>query len=293
MRLISIILLWLAGFALVAQDWQSMTSLPGIDMNGLTPAQKTVVLKVLRDGDCSCGCSMNMAECRVKDPNCSYSRGMAAAIIDAVKAGKSESAALAAAKDSRWGHGPQQSNKVLEDPVPVPVMGAPILGPANAPLTLVEFSDFQCPYCIKAAAELPAVLKAYPTQVRLIFKQFPLDTHSQAAVAAAAALAAQKQGKFWEMHDALFAQQARLNRAIILQLAAGLKLDMKRFEADMDSAETRKAVAQDLDDGVKAGVEATPTLFVNGQRYNGAIALGALKPILDGQLKHPATTAAR
>ena len=221
----------------------------------------------------------------MKDPNCFYSRGMAGVVVDAVKSGKNGAAALAAAKDSRYGHGPQQSTKLLEDAVPMPVAGAPVTGPANAPLTLVEFSDFQCPYCIKASQELPAVLKAYPTQVKWIFKEFPLDSHSQAALAAAAALAAQKQGKFWELHDALFAQKARLSRPIILQLAAGLKLDMKRFETDLDSPETRKAVAKDVDDGLKVGVEATPTLFINGQHYNGAIALGALKPVLDGELK--------
>jgi protein-disulfide isomerase len=290
MRRSSVALLWLAAAALVAQDWQSMTSLPAVDLGGLTPAQKTTVLNALREGDCSCGCGMKLAECRVKDPSCYYSRGMAATVVDAVKSGKSGAAALAAAKDSKFGKGPQ-TDKLLEDPVTVRIAGAPSRGPSNAAVTLVEFSDFQCPYCIKAAAELPAVLKAYPTQVRLIFKQFPLDTHSQAALAAAAALAAQKQGKFWELHDALFAQHAKLSRPVILQLAAGLKLDMKRFQTDLDSPETRKAVATDVDDGLKIGVDSTPTLFINGQHYNGVIALGALKPILDGQLKH--TTTAR
>ena len=142
-----------------------------------------------------------------------------------------------------------------------------------------------------ATPQLQAVLKAYPTQVRLFFKQFPLDIHSQAALAAAAAVAAQKQGKFWPMHDALFASHNDLRRPTILALASAIGLDMKRFEADLDSPEVRKAVARDLEDGSNIGVMSTPTIFIDGQHYNGEIKLDTLKPILDAELKHPASPA--
>jgi protein-disulfide isomerase len=260
--------------------------LPAVELGSLKPSQQKTALKLLRENGCVCGCEMKIAECRVKDPNCTYSRGLAGVIVEAIKAGKSEADALAAAKASKFAHAPDHS-KLLEDPVPIPVAGSPLTGPQNAPLTLVEFSDFQCPYCVKAVPELQAVLKAYPTQVKLIFKQFPLDTHSQAALAAAGALAAHKQGKFWPLHDALFAQKGKLSREIILKLAADLGLDMKRFTADMNSPETRKAVDKDRDDGETAGVDSTPTLFVGGRHYNGALTLAALKPILDGELKNP------
>ena len=193
----------------------------------------------------------------------------------------------ARARRTHWRHWP------LEDPVEIAVAGAPVLGPANAPLTLVEFSDFQCPYCVKAVPELQAVMKAYPTQVKLIFKEFPLDNHSQAAVAAAAALAAHRQGKFWPLHDALFEQKGRLSRETIVLLAGNIGLDMQRFTADFGSAEVRKAVAKDVDDGQNAGVDSTPTLFVDGQHYNGPITLAALKPVLDAELKKPKKTAAK
>ena len=269
---------------LCGQDWQTLSTLPAVDLGGLTPAQKNTVLKVLRENECVCGCSMKMAECRVKDPNCSFSRGLASVIVEAVRQGKSGSEALAAAKASKYGHAPDHS-KVLEDPVKIPVAGSPLLGPQNAPITLVEFSDFQCPYCVKAVPELQAVMKAYPAKVKLIFKQFPLDNHSQAAVAAAAALAAHRQGKFWGLHDAMFAQRGKLSREIILKLAGDLGLDMKRFTADLDSAEIRKAVDKDRDEGETAGVDSTPTLFIDGQHYNGPLTLAALKPLLDGELK--------
>lgn len=258
--------------------------MPGVDFSKLTAAQKATALKLLRQQDCPCGCGMKVAQCRIVDPNCAYSNGLAAAITDAIREGKSESDALAAAKASRWAS--VQPAKVLDDPVSIPTAGAPYLGPANAPLTLIEFSDFQCPYCVAAIPEIKAILKAYPTQVKLVYKQFPLEIHSQAALAAAAAVAAHKQGKFWAMHDAMYANHDNLSRENILALAKQNGLDMKRFEADLDSTEVHETVIRDEQDGNRAGVEGTPTIFLNGQRYNGPIALASLRPLLEAELKH-------
>lgn len=271
---------------LFAQDWKTATTLPSVELEGLTAPKKATALKLLRASDCTCGCQMKLAQCRVEDPGCAYSRGLSAAIVTALKEGKTEAAALAAADASRFAHPPE--HKVLDDAVVIPTTGSPVQGPPNAAITLVEFSDFQCPFCVKAVHQLEAVMKAYPTQVKLIFKQFPLDSHPQASISAAAALAAHQQGKFWQMHDALFANRTRLSRKTILELAPGMGLDMKRFTADLDSPETKKAVARDIGDGDKSGVEATPTVFINGQRYNGSLELDAIKPVLDAQLKRPA-----
>jgi protein-disulfide isomerase len=273
---------------LFAQDWQNSETLPNVDLAGLTAAQKTKVLKLLRENGCSCGCNMKVAECRMKDPGCAYSKGISASIVEAIKAGKTEAQAVALAKATKWGQGPPNHSATLEAPVSVAVADAPVRGPAQAPVTLVEFSDFQCPFCIAATPQLEALLKAYPTQVRLIFKEFPLDSHSQAALAAAAALSANKQGKFWPMYDALFAQKGNLSRAGMLKMAAGLGLDMKRFQSDLDSPEIKRAVLKDIADGEHINVDSTPTLFVDGQRFNGPLNVASLKPILDGELKHPA-----
>jgi protein-disulfide isomerase len=283
--LIAVFGLLCAGSVCAAQDWKGAEALPGVDLNGLSPAQKTTVLKILREHDCSCGCGMKMAQCRMLDPSCSYSRGLAGVIAQAIKDGKSEADALAAASASKFAH--VQPPRLLEDPVPIPTGGAPSTGPQNAPVTLVEFSDFQCPYCAAAVVQLEAVLKAYPTQVKLFFKQYPLDTHSHAALAAAAAIAAHKQGKFWAMHDAMFAARDDLSRDNILALAQKSGLDLKRFQADLDSVEVKKALARDVEDGDRAGVSGTPTLFIDGQRYNGPIELDSLKPLLEAELKHP------
>src|SRR5882724_12487179 len=101
---------------LFAQDWKTAVTLPAVDFSGLPAAKKTAALRLLRNYDCTCGCDMKVAECRVKDPNCAYSKGLATALVGALKEGKSESAAIAAARASKFGHAPEPP-KLLEDPV--------------------------------------------------------------------------------------------------------------------------------------------------------------------------------
>jgi protein-disulfide isomerase len=265
------------------EDWKTSSNLPGVSLTGLSAKQKTSVLKILRERDCSCGCGMKLAECRVMDPGCAYSTNLSQTAIDSVKAGKSDAETIAALGSSKWAH--LQEPKILDDAVQIPVSGAPSVGPANAKITLIEFSDFQCPYCAVAVSQINALLKAYPTQVRLIFKQFPLETHPQADLAAAAAVAAHKQGKFWAMHDAMFAHRDDLSRKAIMLMAKQSGLDMDKFESDIDSTEVRETVVRDVQDGNKANVEGTPTVFISGQRYNGQVALDPLKQIIDQELR--------
>ncbi len=181
--------------------------------------------------------------------------------------------------------GPSIPSKILDDAIKLPVAGAPVTGPADAAITIVEFSDFQCPYCILAVPGTGSFAEGYPTQVKLIFKEFPLEIHSDAYRAATAALAAQKQGKFWEMHYALFGHHQDLSMTSILNIAKDLKLDEARLRTDMESKEIHDIVAKDLQDGNNAGVEGTPTIFINGQRYNGRIELATLRPLIDAELK--------
>ncbi len=271
---------------LLGQGWKTAETLPGNDLSGLNATQKATALKILRERDCSCGCGRKVAQCRIEDTSCAYSRGLAAEVIAALQQGKSEADAIAAADASRYAH--IQQPKLLEDPVSIPVAGAPWTGNQNAPVTLVEFSDFQCPYCATAAPQIMALVKAYPKEIKLIFKEFPLEMHPQADLAAAAAVAAQKQGKFWEMHDAMFANRNNLSRANLLALAKDNGLNVEQFESDVDSTAVRETVVRDVQDGDKVGVEGTPTLFINGQHYNGPLDAHYLKQILDAELKKPA-----
>ena len=281
--------LFLASSFLLAQDWKTKDALPGVDLQGLTVAQKQSVLKILRNESCPCGCNMKVAQCRTEDPSCSYSNGLAGIVVDAIRAGKSEDAAIAEAKASRWSHD-QNTGRVLDDPIAIPVAGSPVTGPGKAQVTVVEFSDFQCPYCVAAYPQIEALLKAFPQQVKLVFKQYPLEIHSEAYLAASAALAAHKQGKFWAMHNAMFQHHSDLKRPALLALAKQNGLDLKRFEADMDSKEIKDAIAKDIRDGDAARVEGTPTIFIDGKRYNDQIDMTHLKPLIDAELKKaPAT----
>ena len=276
----------LASGALLAQEWKTAVALPGVDFSGLNAKQKAAVLKILREQGCSCGCSMKMAQCRMEDPACSYSTGLASTVIQAIKDGKTPDQAIQMASSSRFGA--NHENRLLEEPVKLFVAGSPVTGPADAPVTVVEFSDFQCPYCIQAIPELEAMLKVYPKDVKLIFKQFPLEIHSDAYRAATAALAAQKQGKFWEMHYSMFAHHQNLSLEAILAMAKELQLDSARLQKDMESKEIHDIVAKDLQDGNDSGVEGTPTIFVNGRRYNGRIQLSNLRQLVDAELKKSA-----
>lgn len=284
----ALLVLVVAAFPLVAQNASAVKDLPGVDLSGLTPKGKVLATKILRDSKCPCECGDNLAECRVKDPGCAYSTNLVAEVVQSVKAGRSEADTLAALKTSKWAHvqEPSDKSKLLDDPVEISAYGSPAKGPAAAPVTLVEFSDFQCPYCVVAAGELAQLLKTYPRDVKLIFKQYPLETHPQAALAAAAAIAADKQGKFWPMHDALFTHRNDLSRPAILELAKQNGLDLAKFQADWDSTETREVVIRDVQDGDRVRVEGTPTVFVNGQRFNGQITASALGAVIDENLKN-------
>ena len=163
----------LAAGCLLAQTAGQSNDLPGVDFSGLSTTQKATAQKMLNEQGCSCGCDMKLAECRVKDSACGYSRGLAAVIVETIKKGGSEADAIRAAAASPLAHGPAQDTKLLEDAIPIPTQGAPVRGPNAAPITLVEFSDFQCPYCVAAVPQLQAVMKAFPTQVKLIFKHIP------------------------------------------------------------------------------------------------------------------------
>lgn len=261
-------------------DWKKLDTLPGVDFSGLTKAQRDAVLAVIRSEPCACGCEMAVAECRAKDPACGNSRRLAAFSIRTASAGKSE--AVIRAELDKYKKEPPP---VLEPPVKISLGDAPYKGPANAKVTIVEWSDFQCPYCAKAAVEAAEVVRQYPKDVKLVFKQFPLEDHSQAALAAEASLAAQAQGKFWPLHDKMYANFRAINRARILGWATEVGLDMNKFKADLDSHKYAARVHAEEQEGENAGVEGTPTFFINGQRFNGVFEVSAIAPIIAQEMK--------
>src|SRR5882762_4808015 len=146
-----------------------------------------------------------------------------------------------------------------------------VAGPDNAPVTLVEYGDYECPYCGMAHPIVKRAQRELGKELRFVFRHFPLaEAHPHARLAAQAAEAAGAQGKFWEMHDMLFENQQALDVADILGYAKALQLDIARFTEDLKSGTYAKRVRDDFRSGVKSGVNGTPTFFVNGSRYDGS-----------------------
>jgi protein-disulfide isomerase len=144
-------------------------------------------------------------------------------------------------------------------------------GPADAPVTLVEYGDYQCPYCGAAYGIIKSVQKRLGSKLRFVFRNFPLNqAHPMAQLAAEAAEAAGAQGKFWEMHDALFENQDQLGQELVETLVERLQLDAARFEADLEERKFQSRVKHDFMGGVRSGVNGTPGFFINGERYDGS-----------------------
>lgn len=173
----------------------------------------------------------------------------------------------------------QPLTKELQTAISAP--DAPSFGPANAKVTIVEFSDFQCPYCSKAAEVTNQVKAKYGDKVRLVFRHFPLSFHQDAKPAAEASLAAHAQGKFWEYHDKLFANQQKLDRVSLESYAEQAGLDMKQFRDSLDDSRYEKRVEADLEMGTEVVVEGTPTMFVNGERVPNPTDFGSVSQLIE------------
>ncbi|MCH9683581.1 MAG: thioredoxin domain-containing protein [Deltaproteobacteria bacterium] len=154
--------------------------------------------------------------------------------------------------------------------VPVPLGTSPRRGPDDAPITIVAFGDFECPYCAKGTDTVESLREHYGQQIRVVHKHSPLPFHSHAYVAARAAVAAHAQGKFWAFHDALYARRARFDEDDLVEVAKEAGLNMKKFRKAMDNIETDAAIEKDTSLAMSLGVTGTPAYFINGRPVQGA-----------------------
>ncbi|HVK76316.1 MAG TPA: thioredoxin domain-containing protein [Kofleriaceae bacterium] len=173
----------------------------------------------------------------------------------------------------------------------VPLGDSPRRGPASAPITIVEFSDFTCGHCYRAQRILEQVDRMYPGQIRWVFRHFPIDEDGGTLPAEAAA-AAGRQGKFWPMHDRLFAVRGRVDRATVELYAAQLGLDLERFRAAVEVGAARAIVLKDLADGRRLGVTGTPMFFVNGRPIQGARPVATFARVIAEELARARSTSA-
>ncbi|MBK7860231.1 MAG: thioredoxin domain-containing protein [Archangiaceae bacterium] len=166
----------------------------------------------------------------------------------------------------------------------IDINGSPVIGAKNAPVTIVAFSDFQCPFCSRAVPTLKELEKQYEGKIKVAFKNQPLPFHQNARPAAMAGMAAHEQGKFWEMHDKIFANQQQLDRATYERYAQELGLDMGKFKAALDSNKFDAQITKDSNDGTAIGANGTPTFFINGRQLVGAQPIEQFKTIIDDEL---------
>ncbi len=188
----------------------------------------------------------------------------------------------AAAPTARRQPPTEDFNKVYK----IAVGGSPFIGKASAPIAIVEYSDFQCPYCARATPALKEVQKKYPDKVRLVFKHFPLSFHKAAKPSAIASMAAADQGKFWEFHDVLFENQRTLDPGKMAEYAKQAGLNVEQFNKDMAAkqAEYAKAVDADFRQGQSVGVRGTPTLYIGGKKVANRTVEG-MSAMIDTLLK--------
>jgi predicted DsbA family dithiol-disulfide isomerase/Skp family chaperone for outer membrane proteins len=168
----------------------------------------------------------------------------------------------------------------------VATAGFPSKGLATAPVTIVEFSDFECPYCGGLFPTLKQVEKNYPQQVRIVYRQFPLSNlHPHAMKAAEASLCAAEQNKFWEFHDSMFGNQRELSVADLKQRAVDLKMDTQAFNQCLDSGRQAGAIQADIQEGARAGVSGTPAIFINGRFLSGNQPYSEIKDVIEDELQ--------
>ena len=182
--------------------------------------------------------------------------------------------------------------KIVDNLKPPPVLrvevsvdGAPFRGPPNAPITIVEFSDFECPFCKRAHPTLTQLLEKYAGKVKLVYRDFPLESiHPQARRAAEAARCANDQGKFWDYYDTLFTESPKLAPDDLKRYAAQARIDVKKFDDCLSGGVHKTALQKDIDEGTRLGVSGTPAFFINGRPLTGAQPLEAFARIIDDEL---------
>ncbi|MGD0675912.1 MAG: thioredoxin domain-containing protein [Polyangiaceae bacterium] len=230
--------------------------LPGIDTSAMTPRERREWSSLVGEVLAPCpNVPVPVSQCVKEGRPCGACVQAAKWMAQAVREGASAEQLRRAYKDR---FDPQTVRSL-------PVDGSPSRGPDDAPVTLVEFADFECPHCREAVPLIDAVLMAHPGKVRLIYKTYTLPFHSHGELAARAAFGAEHQGKFWEMEHLLFERQQHLEEADLERYATMLKLDVPEWKADMGSPEVSERIAHDRQLGEQMKLKGTPTIYVNGR----------------------------
>ena len=243
-------------------------TLGGLDVKSMTPSEVDSLRRLLEKFPSACGKPHSLLKSLQTDPKCTTSGVAARYLHKLISDGFLESEV-----EEKYA-----ARFVDNKPYDIDVGGAQVRGEPKAPITIVEFSDFECPHCRMAEPWLKQILSEN-ADVKLVFMNFPLSSHPNAAVAAAATVAAGKQGKFWAYHDKVFDNQDKLRLPDLLKYAAELNLNVEQFKADLEGAKAR--VDRERKVGEKLDLQGTPSFFVNGHRASGITSVDALRSYIE------------
>ncbi len=254
---------------------------PDFPFAQFNPEEKAKIVKLTKAELCPCPeSSQSMHECmQDRDKRCDLANQAMNMIGGMVKASYNETDILDQVAEFLDAAKRQHSFQIDD---------RPLKGNRNASVILVEFADFECPHCKEASKIMKSISESYGPKIGLVYKHYPLPSHEFSELAARAAVAAHKQGKFWPMHDELFKNQKSLGYAQIVNMAQRIGLNMGKFKLDVESPDVREFVARDRKDGEDGGLTGTPTIFINGRRYLGDTTEDSIRAAIDKALRDAA-----
>jgi hypothetical protein len=253
----------------------ALSNIPGLDLSQLSPGARRELAAVLSDEFCYCGCPHTLGACLVQHASCRHARRMALLAAAEARDGMPSSEIINLL--SRYYLSFRERAQLKADP-------RQCRGNPDAKVTLIEFSDFECPYCAAAAPLLKGFVDKN-ADVRVCYAAYPLQNHPNALLAAQAALFARDHGKFWQMHDALFAHQTSLSREKIVDLGAGLGLDRARLQRALEPGQYADELRASRDAAQAASLDATPTVYVNGRKLHLSLSTDTLRHTVDDELE--------
>jgi protein-disulfide isomerase len=252
---------------------EDSTPPPGVDLTKLDEFERKVFFRVMNKESSACGKAESLLKSVKTDRGCRKSLYAARYVVRLIDGGYT---------DSEISESIQK--RFRTDRVNLDLADSPIKGPANAPVTVVEFVDYECPHCKRVQPVLKQLLDDYRDEVKVVFKHYPLGGHTNARAAAEAAMAAHKQGKFWPYNEKIWSISESLTPAGLEQIAKDVGLDVAKWRADFESEAIKQRVQQDRQLGERLALQATPTIYVNGRLFGDNKDVDSLKDWVNEEL---------
>ena len=250
------------------------TAPPGIDLGKLDDFERKVFFRVVNRESSACGKGHSLLHSAKHDTGCRASFYAVRYVAHLVDSGFT---------DSEIGEKLEKRFRSPRAPR-IDVSLAPVKGNASGRITVIEFVDYECPHCKHAQALMRQVVEEYPKDIKMYFKHFPLSSHANARLAAEGAVAAHKQGKFWPFNEKVWANSENLTPAVLEKAAKEVGLDVARWRADIESDAVKGQVQADKSEGNDLGILATPSIYINGRKYEDPLEIASFKDWIDEEL---------